>query len=101
MCAKPTTLRAPKKRKSRASRNRTNKPQNSTPYAPALPNALGALSTQIWDLEDVKAFAIRTVDEILQKRNVQQDVLCPPNLEITIPAIEAMRYSPLRREMAA
>ncbi|MEL7110472.1 MAG: DUF4393 domain-containing protein [Pseudomonadota bacterium] len=42
-----------------------------------------------------------TVEEILAKRNVPKTQICAPSLEITIPAIEAMRYSPLRRQIAA
>lgn len=66
-----------------------------------LPNALSEVSSKIWDLAKVKAFTINAVEEILEKRRVPKHQICSPSLEITIPAIEAMRYSPLRHEIAA
>lgn len=67
----------------------------------ALPNALNELSSKIWDLTDVKAYMVETVEDILGQRGVPKTEICSPSLEITVPAIEAMRYSPHRREIAA
>ena len=83
------------------------RPERATPQrAPAeqsnlLPDAFREVSSQIWEYGDVKSFTINTVEEILHARGVPRTRIGPPNLEITIPAIEAMRYSPLRREIAA
>ena len=66
-----------------------------------LPAAFSDMSEKIWDLDEVKAYTIRTVEEILEARQVPTHQICAPSTEITIPAIEAMRYSPLRREIVA
>lgn len=70
------------------------------PVKGSLPASLGDLSSQIWDHAAVKNYLIHTVDEILKQRNVPSHRVISPNMEITIPAIEAMRYSGLRREIA-
>lgn len=71
------------------------------PHNEALPAAFSNLSARIWDLQQVQTYVVETVEEVLAQRNVPAHRVCSPSLEITIPAIEAMRYSPLRREIAA
>jgi len=73
------------------------KPSEPSP----LPNTINQVSSKIWDLTAVKTFTVSTVEDILAQRRVPKDRICSPSLEITIPAIEAMRYSPLRSEIAA
>lgn len=51
-------------------------------------------------MAQVQAYIVGTVEEILERRQVPKHRVCSPSLEITIPAIEAMRYSPLRHEIA-
>ncbi len=51
-------------------------------------------------MNQVQAYIVGTVEEILERRQVPKHRVCSPSLEITIPAIEAMRYSPLRHEIA-
>ena len=65
-----------------------------------LPATFSDLSARIWDMNQVQAYIAATVEEILERRQVPKHRVCSPNLEITIPAIEAMRYSPLRHEIA-
>ncbi|MEO1661326.1 MAG: DUF4393 domain-containing protein [Pseudomonadota bacterium] len=65
-----------------------------------LPIALNDVSDQIWDMSKVQSFTVAAVEEILERREVPKHRVCTPSMEITIPAIEAMRYSPLRREIA-
>ena len=67
---------------------------------PSLPTTLSDISGQIWDMSKVQSFTVATVEEILDRRKVPKHRVCTPSMEITIPAIEAMRYSPLRREIA-
>ncbi|MEL7539523.1 MAG: DUF4393 domain-containing protein [Pseudomonadota bacterium] len=66
-----------------------------------LPKTLSTVSAKIWGLAEVKSYTIEMVEEVLEARKVPKHRVCSPSLEITIPAIEAMRYSPLRREIAA
>lgn len=66
----------------------------------SLPSTLNDVSGQIWDMSKVQAFTVATVEEILERRGVPKHRVRAPSMEITIPAIEAMRYSPLRREIA-
>lgn len=70
------------------------------PNDQSLPAAFSNLSARIWDLQQVQSYIVETVEEILARRDVPKHRVCSPSLEITIPAIEAMRYSPLRREIA-
>lgn len=65
-----------------------------------LPSTFSDLSSRIWDMNQVQAYIVATVEDILERRQVPKHRVCSPSLEITIPAIEAMRYSPLRHEIA-
>lgn len=85
--------------KTSARRTPTQLPQISR--VDALPTAFRDMSENIWEMDAVKAYTIRTVEEILEARKVPKHQICAPSSEITIPAIEAMRYSPLRREIVA
>lgn len=76
-------------------------PRQSAPSkSSTLPSTFSDLSSRIWDLAQVQSYIVGTVEEILEQRQVPKSRVCTPSLEITIPAIEAMRYSPLRREIA-
>ena len=66
-----------------------------------LPKTLSTVSAKIWGLAEVKSYTIGMVEEVLDARKVPKHRVIAPSLEITVPAIEAMRYSPLRREIAA
>lgn len=66
----------------------------------ALPTTFSDLSSRIWDMTQVHAYIVSAVEDILARRRVPKHRVCAPSLEITIPAIEAMRYSPLRHEIA-
>lgn len=101
MYSKSSKPRSNRRRSPQPSRRRPTAERNVKPLPPSLPNAFNDVSTQIWDIDRVKSFTITTVEEILQKRNVPKHRTRTPSLEITVPAIEAMRYSPLRREIAA
>ncbi|MEO1553433.1 MAG: DUF4393 domain-containing protein [Pseudomonadota bacterium] len=75
--------------------------QTSPSQAETLPNTLSTVSAKIWGLAQVKSYTIEMVEEVLEARKVPKHRVVSPSLEITVPAIEAMRYSPLRREIAA
>jgi len=59
-----------------------------------------SVSEAVWELEDIETFAVRAVETILKTRDTDPDAVTPPNMEVAVPAIEAMRYSPLRDEIA-
>jgi hypothetical protein len=73
------------------------------PSGASLPATLDvqSLSGEFWSLENVKDFTVRTVERILAQRGVPRNDLVSPGMDITVPAMEAMRYSPLREEIAA
>lgn len=60
-----------------------------------------ALSNEFWGLDEVQEFTVATVERILERRRVPRKHLVPPGMDITVPAMEAIRYSPLRTEIAA
>lgn len=53
-----------------------------------------------WDWRQIQAFTVETIHEIIIRRNIPPQDLTEPRLDVTVPAIEAMRYSPLKREIA-
>lgn len=53
-----------------------------------------------WDWRQIQAFTVETIHDIITRRNISPEDLTEPRLDVTVPAIEAMRYSPLKREMA-
>lgn len=75
--------------------------QSTQSQVDPLPKTLSTVSAKIWGLAEVKSYTIEMVEEVLDARKVPKHRVVSPSLEITIPAIEAMRYSPLRREIAA
>lgn len=87
-------------RKKRPAPSPIRRSRAATPNAEVLPAAFNDISARIWDLPQVKAYTVKAVEEILARRNVPKHRIGTPSLEITIPAIEAMRYSPLRHEIA-
>ncbi len=62
---------------------------------------MSSLSGEVWDIRRIQDYLTDTVNEILTLRHVPRGDTNPPGMEITVPAIEAMRYLPLRREIAA
>jgi len=70
------------------------------PSAPA-PLDMTRLSREVWDMARIQDFMVKTINDILSLRRVPRDQTTSPGMDITVPAIEAMRYSPLRREIAA
>ncbi|MEL6757875.1 MAG: Abi-alpha family protein [Pseudomonadota bacterium] len=99
MSRKQGALRPLRQRATPAVQSRQTKTARSQSYP--LVDTLNSVSSQIWALEAVKAYTIETVEKVLKIRRVPKHRVCAPSLEVTIPAIEAMRYSPLRREIAA
>ena len=53
-----------------------------------------------WDWGRIQAFTVEHINAIIAERGVPAEELSAPRLDIAIPAIEAMRYSPLKHEMA-
>ncbi|MEM7768155.1 MAG: DUF4393 domain-containing protein [Pseudomonadota bacterium] len=72
------------------------------PASPAtLPQrALEDVTDEVWGLPEIESFTVRAVETVLRRRGVDMDEMKRPNMEIAVPAIEAMRYSPLRDEIA-
>ena len=61
----------------------------------------GAAVSEVWDLHQIQSFITKKARTILQARGVPADQVQSPRLDITVPAIETMRYCPLRNEMTA
>lgn len=53
-----------------------------------------------WDWAKIQAFTLERINDVIASRSVPPESLVAPRLDIAIPAIEAMRYSPLKDEMA-
>ncbi len=67
----------------------------------AVVSALSGLTSGVWDWEAIEEFTTRTVAQLLDRRGTPSNLLTPPRMDIAIPAIEAMRYSPLKTQLAA
>lgn len=61
---------------------------------------LSGFSDITWDWSRIQAFAVARINEVIAARGIPPEALTAPRLDIAIPAIEAMRYSPLKDEMA-
>lgn len=61
---------------------------------------LSGFAAVTWDWAQIQAYTATTIEEILAARAVPPENLTSPRLDIAIPAIEAMRYSGLKREFA-
>lgn len=66
-----------------------------------LGSVLKAAAAEIWEPAEIQAFVTKRVDTILEERGVPVNKIQPPRLDIAVPALEAMRYSQLRNEIAA
>jgi len=53
-----------------------------------------------WDWSRIQAFTLERINQIITARGVPAEDLTAPRLDIAVPAIEAMRYSALKDEMA-
>jgi len=53
-----------------------------------------------WDWSAIQAFTVDRINQVIAARGVAAEDLSAPRLDIAIPAIEAMRYSALKDEMA-
>lgn len=70
------------------------------PGSDLLAQTLSGFGEATWDWHRIKAFTAARIDAVLAARGVPPDARSAPRLDIAIPAIEAMRYSPLKHEMA-
>ena len=61
---------------------------------------LAGFAAVTWDWAQIQEYTVTAIQEILAARAVPAEYLATPRLDIAIPAIEAMRYSGLRREFA-
>lgn len=61
---------------------------------------LSGLTGLSLDWAQIREYLVATIEEILAERPVAPGQLRPPRLDIAVPAIEAMRYSGLKREFA-
>ncbi len=72
----------------------------SSAAAAAPHEALESMTEAVWGLPEIEAFTVRAVETVLRRRGVDTEEVQRPNMEIAVPAVEAMRYSPLREEIA-
>ncbi|MBK8199900.1 MAG: DUF4393 domain-containing protein [Acidobacteria bacterium] len=61
---------------------------------------LAGFAAVTWDWSQIQEYTVGAIQEILASRTVPPDRMTSPRLDIAIPAIEAMRYSGLKREFA-
>jgi hypothetical protein len=61
---------------------------------------LAGFAAVTWDWSQIQDYTVSTIQEILAARAVPAEYLASPRLDIAVPAIEAMRYSGLKRELA-
>lgn len=54
----------------------------------------------VWSMEEVQAFTVERVMDVLRSRRVPKARIQSPLMDIAVPGIEAMRYSRLRAEFA-
>ncbi len=92
-----------------SSKDASTAPALSEPAVPALnPDAhkalvadkLAGFAAVTWDWSRIQEYTVGAIQEILATRTVPPDRMTSPRLDIAIPAIEAMRYSGLKREFA-
>ena len=58
--------------------------------------ALAPLSGLVWGWEKIIVYLSETAERVLEKRGVPKERIQAPDLDVAVPAIEAMRYSKLR-----
>jgi hypothetical protein len=61
---------------------------------------LAGFAAVTWDWSQIQEYTVSAIQEILAARAVPAEYLATPRLDIAVPAIEAMRYSSLKREFA-
>ena len=61
---------------------------------------LAGFAAVTWDWTQIQEYTVSAIQEILAARAVPAEYLATPRLDIAVPAIEAMRYSSLKREFA-
>lgn len=61
---------------------------------------LAGFAAVTWDWSQIQEYTVGAIQEILASWTVPPDRMTSPRLDIAIPAIEAMRYSGLKREFA-
>jgi hypothetical protein len=61
---------------------------------------LSSIADISWDWNRIQDFTVKTVNDVLKRRYGEGAPLVEPRRDISVPAIEAMRYSPLKYEMA-
>lgn len=61
---------------------------------------LAGFGSVTWDWAQIQDYTVSAIQEILLVRCVPAEALSTPRLDIAVPAIEAMRYSALKREFA-
>ena len=61
---------------------------------------LAGFAAVTWDWSQIQEYTVGAIQEILATRAVPAEYLASPRLDIAVPAIEAMRYSSLKREFA-
>lgn len=61
---------------------------------------LASLTSLTLDWAQIREYTVATIQEALTDRQIRPENLSQPRLDIAVPAIEAMRYSGLKREFA-
>ena len=64
-------------------------------------SAIADASSEVWDLQRIHDFVAASVGEVLRRRSVPKRFIRAPELDIAVPAIEAMRYCGFRGELVS
>jgi len=73
---------------------------NTEAHRALVADKLAGFAAVTWDWSQIQEYTVGAIQEILGSRAVPPDRMTSPRLDIAIPAIEAMRYSGLKREFA-
>lgn len=61
---------------------------------------LSPIRGMVWSWEQIESYVIETVEQKLKEGKVPEERIIPPDPDIAVPAIEALRYSKLRENYA-
>ncbi len=62
--------------------------------------ALAPLFELVWNWDQIKRYVSDTIEQKLRERNVPKEQIQTPDLDIAVPALEALRYSKLHENFA-
>lgn len=68
--------------------------------AKVVAGSISGLSNGVWNWVDIEDYTVRAVQDTLARRRTPTADITQPRMDVAVPAIEAMRYSPLKQQIA-